>query len=655
MQIYVNGKLAALKKDATFEYVSENRLFSGSDDYTLAIRFPLKGCQRNIDIFGHINRADVEKNDVMFECDIVDADFFKHGSIAITEISEVEVKAQFLEGRSEQNFDKTLDDTFINQLDLGAHLYTGEQLLPENVLAPDSREPVDVALPWIENETGTRYNFVRRVYTGTERWKWISTDRALTWQPYLVFIIKRIAAAIGYKIDISALESDDRFKYLLICNSLKPGGDYNEAEPNGNSYNPGGTGSATGARYDSRGYADLMPKWSVKEFFSHLENLLPVQFDFDYKAKTISCKLSKEVIDGIKPVSLEKVIDEYSVTVDDDSDNCSYAPLKSFAYSECSHRMWKFYSCPWFKDIKNRFGKNPYVLSCESVTDFMDFAKKYDGNYLDYGNTRPGDQTQLNKNVAIDVVPWSTMFIEYPVHREWVKQQVAERGGATIMFEGYRYQLHPITLNAFGPISFQANDKGSVTEIPIVPAWLDFYNPAGEDNESQSSALCWAKCLHIEETEKPNANSQYHEGNTDPEDWIYLTPIKIVESGKPEAQEPAFDKLYLAWWNGDWSNSKEAPCPHVDDVWINTNSTDYRLLPFSLRLSDLRSADSFYRYDIDPKRKFTFKFICDSLPNPRALYIIKGKRYVCERLTSTFSDKGMSQLVKGEFWAVSDD
>ena len=42
MHIYVNNKMAALKKGTSFEYVSENRLFSGSDGYTLTITFPLR-------------------------------------------------------------------------------------------------------------------------------------------------------------------------------------------------------------------------------------------------------------------------------------------------------------------------------------------------------------------------------------------------------------------------------------------------------------------------------------------------------------------------------------------------------------------------------------------------------------------------------------
>lgn len=46
MQIRINGRQTALKKGTSFEYVAENRLFSGSDGYTLSITFPLKDSRR---------------------------------------------------------------------------------------------------------------------------------------------------------------------------------------------------------------------------------------------------------------------------------------------------------------------------------------------------------------------------------------------------------------------------------------------------------------------------------------------------------------------------------------------------------------------------------------------------------------------------------
>ena len=56
MNIIINGKEAVLKKGVSFDFIAENSLFTGADSYSLSITFPLEGCQRNIEIFGYINR-----------------------------------------------------------------------------------------------------------------------------------------------------------------------------------------------------------------------------------------------------------------------------------------------------------------------------------------------------------------------------------------------------------------------------------------------------------------------------------------------------------------------------------------------------------------------------------------------------------------------
>lgn len=101
----------------------KNVCFHGSDGYILTITFPLKDCPENLAIFGHIDRANVVAQKVIFDCEIRDRGFYKFGSITITENNEAEVKTQFLEGRSEQNFDKTFDKVYINELDLGSYTY----------------------------------------------------------------------------------------------------------------------------------------------------------------------------------------------------------------------------------------------------------------------------------------------------------------------------------------------------------------------------------------------------------------------------------------------------------------------------------------------------------------------------------------------------
>lgn len=41
MILTINGKQAALKKGSSIEYVSENRIFTDADDYSMEIELPL--------------------------------------------------------------------------------------------------------------------------------------------------------------------------------------------------------------------------------------------------------------------------------------------------------------------------------------------------------------------------------------------------------------------------------------------------------------------------------------------------------------------------------------------------------------------------------------------------------------------------------------
>jgi hypothetical protein len=47
MILTINGKQAALKKGSSIEYVSENRIFTDADDYSMEIELPLADCPQN--------------------------------------------------------------------------------------------------------------------------------------------------------------------------------------------------------------------------------------------------------------------------------------------------------------------------------------------------------------------------------------------------------------------------------------------------------------------------------------------------------------------------------------------------------------------------------------------------------------------------------
>ena len=321
MQIIISGKLACLKKNTSFDFIFENRLFTGSDSYTLTITFPLKDCAQNIDIFGHIHRADVEKSNVVFDCDIRDGEFFMSGCITITEISDTEVKTQFLEGKSAQNFDSTFDDIYLNELFLGYP----EDRSPSHYDPEDALRPYPynnwVPLPWANNSYGELHNVVS-VDEESGKYKEFTQERSsLTFQPYLLYILEKICEVTGYTGDFSQI-TVSRMANLVICNTLPPS-------------------------WEAWNFAIALPHWSLTEFFEQLEYFLFGEFDINHKNRTISFSFTRKALENVESVRLDKVVDSYSaeVTREDDS---KYFGSSNLKYADNDSLLWAYSSCDWF-------------------------------------------------------------------------------------------------------------------------------------------------------------------------------------------------------------------------------------------------------------------------------------------------------------------
>ena len=606
MHIYVNNKLAALKKGTSFEYVSENRLFSGSDGYTLTITFPLKGCPENIAIFGHINRADVAAQKVIFNCEIRDKGFYKFGSITITEISETEVKTQFLEGRSEQNFDKTFDKVYINELDLGAPPTTFKtSVTPANAWYPEYSGCKCVALPWVNDYSGNIQNKAEHIVDDPvqkkSHYEWSEDTTGLSWQPYLLYITKKICEAVGYTADFSKWEEVEEYKYLLICNTL-PHAWYMPA------------------------FANALPHWTVEEYFEKLELFLGGEFDFDHRGKRITFAFTQATLAAKRPVCLEDVVEEHSTEVKVDDDRCEYLESKNLVYKDCDHEMWKFYSCDWFiKGWQNR------VVRYNSMRELLDANRSY--------RTWNG---QHHRGGQIDKLLYAADCDAYFVIRPVSRQQVVEwRGNIIYVYYRYKCRLQPV--NLFGGRIVSEDEDAEQVEIEFVPAWID-------DTEEKYGRVLFLSFSGYDE----DTNTTSEDDNDHPFQKTHT--VSSLEAGEKEKKSEYYDCIYIGWYDGsNYYQGGHLPYPNVENIVIADDWSNFNYAHFSLRINDRQIRRGQIIHNIEPKMKTTFKFIADNIPDVRSVFLIRGKRYVCEKMTATFTENGMSQLIKGVFYPIVED
>lgn len=653
MQIIINGMLAVLKKNTSFDYVTENYLFTGSDGYTLSITFPLKDCLQNMAIFGWMTRKDVDKNNIIFDCWIRDKNFSKVGAITITEITELEVKAQFLEGRSVQNFDNSFDEIYINELRLG---YPTE-LRPSQITPANAWKQYPlcyaVALPWVNNTSGNMQN-VPKYQNG--QWSWYD-DRLLSFQPYLLHILENICTAIGYTGNFSAIENSE-MRYLLICNTLP-------------------------SAWEAFDYAYALPHWTLTEFFEEMGNFLFGEFVIDHAAQTIDFHFTKSIIESTNPVRIEKVVNAYTVNVSRDKD-CDYVGVKNIKYADNDNRFWAYRSCAWY--IRENKA-NAEVFN--TLADLLDYAEQFkESGYYEGEGSRSGDlyirgykaDSEAHKLFyAKDVAMY---FIMFCYDAELLKTSTFHDQE----FNWYKYYNRLEPINQFGVLEY--DKEADELEMSVVPAWID-------DTDEEYGPCLFLECgemgsiVSMEEDDdgeggtestvatpsgtfggaggtaasgRPNSGiNERRASNADVDETDYNAGAlaqaktgKAIEKGERQQSDEYFDCIYMGYWDGTNRNTGKVPYPFTFPIVTNN---DFTRVDFPYSLSLERQTSYYDRKGInkiDGKKKYNFSWLSDTIPDVRAVFNIHGKKYLCEKITAQFTERGMSQLLKGVFYRVKE-
>ena len=618
MRIFVNDNEVVLKSGTSFDYVRENRMFTDSDDYTFDVTFPLRDCLQNINVFGMLFRKDVDISSYTFKARILDRDVDLRGIFVVTDINDVELKCQFLSGRSENNYNNPLDSIYLNEMELHTIVrFDGDD--------PEQGWGLDfdgfICLPWVNNYSGNIQNRVS--YDSTEdKYEYELPDSDSSWtdykpcfqQVYLWKLVELIASNLGYDIDVGFLKDDTCLKYLVVCNALP-------------------------YAWDVKELARALPHWTVREFFHELEKLLCCTFDFDFNSKTITTRYNKDVLSS-SSIAITNVIDDFTEQYDIEAEGASGKSriTANAQYNHGSERVWKYWDA--YEFVKN-FPMDVAGLSFNSLADLRTWVEncRLLGNYKYYGANRLFELTPEEKYFCL-----CNMATEHPINDHFY----------------HRMRLHHV--NIFG--KHVLSEEGDTLDLNIIPVALDEVLEDWGSKNYDCMVLDFGDYDEWESPEKDkfeinttdNSQSNRIHGATTYQNYTLLKPYcqEQLDDGVENAIPEYYDKLLVGFWNpATMLKRGTIPYPFVDNTVFYEDMT-YKNIDerFSLSLDGgiLKSLTA--HYEVDPKTTYQFKFLTDELLDPQRVYIIHGKRYLCKKLTYQFKVTGRSQLVKGEFYRL---
>lgn len=615
MKILVNGKQAVMKEGSSFEYHSENPLFTEAEDYSFDIEFPMKDCPQNILIFGALHVKGVDISTVTYPCRIQTASFDKTGILTITEVNEASVKGQFLEGMSTQRFAGNALDIYIDELDYTAYDGTTNDMQVTDILF--GTDWVDLAVYDADKDD-------------------VDPQYSRNWTAYrhirLRKLMQIIAEMVGVAVEFGGLDSLPMFAKVVVANTT-----YDVFQHDG-LQDP-----ATGRWiYGARSFMNLektLPHWTIKEFYLNIAKYFGCLCRIDNQGQLIEYVPYGNFMQGSSLVEL-KVLDDFTVEMGD-AENASFVGSKKPKLpDDCNPDNINV--CPWIFDLKDKLG-NKMVIS-ELQFGYGLILPARTGEYSDI--------TELHK-----------LFILGDADsNKWALITEEEKNQSDSKY--FRYQ-HAEVLNQFTGMS-EDGEELAVLPCTLKAVPLRTYSKIDPSNESSGYAYYdrFAR-LHYR---MPVLSITPNQSIIDA--FLRSDNFEVLSGGEDglEKMMHKYKNLFLVIDTGQYDLNGHNVSVRRFEMLIGNEYATSEVNSFSGKVPYYSSGIQDCTWTLSPTddsvpgvadlpkvdetQLYRYKFLASSLPSATAIYVIKGKRYACLRLTAHFTTKGMSDLIEGEFYEI---
>lgn len=626
----INGHKAYPISTSSIKVTYANQYVTDDGEYTYDITFPMNILENRV-IFKNVSRLEVKKNIAKYDdCKLYcNSQLIMSGVGTILSVNQNEVKLQIVGGKSRIKFNDRMTKHYIDEMDLGESTPPGEE--------------VDKTSGWKNILFGFRDVYKldtdQTKFLG-ERGKWcyvpvrdetfdiianfVGVDRTGNFlgsngpnivntavQPNLMYIFQKVVEHEGYRV----VRND-----FNIC-------PWNEIY--------------IASAYKTHELRKALPHWSAYTFIEEFRKLFNATIYFDDMAKT--CKVIKaSELTSAASVAIEP-IEEYSSDYDADG---------SFSTSSTANLQYNL------GDSANR---GDYEAISQKVFDNFPVVDCYetlatpDHMFTNFTNGWSEKQKRTT------IIRWQGSYYIYVEDTD---------GNGDWKLAG-----------VWSPL-VRDKDSDDYTDLNISPA-----AQVVEDVEF--------RCTPFENSQKekrymlsmPNdKESDAKDSETDDDGYSYVSVQDAIdddsELDKSEDDQecmniffyiPGMVQKYSDPYRGtvSWVGEKSRWPQFITDsrinalyraeVWDSTDFSDIGSMLYkysSLSLNEYWSLGpclgAFHKtgLKIDNKNCLEIKFRSDKIPDPSNIYIIRGKRFVCEKVEVEVKDDGIEPVKTGYFYMV---
>lgn len=621
IELFIENKKAVLPENVKFKVTMENVFFTKSGNYTYDIELPAK---ENFTIFGHINRLDTSTDSITYSAKlVVDNDELLNGKATLTSVSQTSIKVQLLAGNAQMNFVNNNELLYIDEIDLGnwgreiqGIYYSGNgkgttyslfYAAIWNVYQSKWRTSREEAKLWLEqllwgtgkyvaypiyNESAdtTCNDWVVRIIDNSAyfepRWslqqefsdgssKQVGNNYPqvkFALQPKLVWLIERLFEKLGYKVDVSELESIDLLSRIYITTAN-----------------------------DRLEICKALPHWTVNDFITQIEKFLGIVVYTNGKEIRIIPR-SKY---NSNTYYIKDVVDEWSIDYDENDNFDSIGYCKTDVYSCIDNEIRELAKKKVFSslvELQSEFSNNPNFCS-ENKGYILEAEGRYyivrgENNTLreiDY--LKPKQQNNGDVDFELKIVPC------------------------------------PMAIRRFDVVSTDTIDDVKIDSIIMTN---EAYIMSREDLLS---------CTFSGIT------------NSDA-----IEDVEAVINGNEELPEKNNNDIMYVALSYDQINTGAGiisyPLGVVHPLSTTAPFSLFNNIGHSLSINNIPGLKTLYSEVVDkePKiirnKKYCIRFISNKKITPDGVYIIRNRKFVCEKLEYSINTRGMEKLVTGYFYEM---